>query len=118
MLGDFDIIAHIKEQIRIVINQSRKELVEESNMEINERVRALEVKEKELRQDVREIKEQVTNHLPTQIQAVKDAVDVLTTQHVAKAAIKEWWDTNTKKTLIGIGSIYTLLRIVEVFWKS
>ena len=117
MLGDFDIITYIKEQIRIVINQSRKELVEESNMEINERVRALEVKEKELRQDVREIKEQVTNHLPTQIQDVKDAVDALTTQHVAVAAVKQAWDTNIKRFLIVIGIIWTVLRIVEVFLK-
>lgn len=117
MLGDFDIVQHIKEQLRIILDQSRKEFLEEFNMEINERVRALEVKEKELRQDVREIKEQVTNHIPTQIKDVKDAVDALTTQHVAKAAVKEWWDTNTKKTLIVMGLIFTVLRIVEVFWK-
>ena len=117
MLGDFDIIQHIKEQIQIVVEQARKELLEESKMEINERVRALEVKEKELRSDVAEIKNQVTNHIPTQIAAVKKVVYELRDIHIAETAVAKAWDTNFKKTAIAVAIIFTLLRVAEFFVK-
>jgi len=84
---------------------------------INERVRALEVKEKELRQDVAEIKSQVTNHIPTEIAAVKKVVYELRDTHIAETAVANAWTNNVKKTLIVGGIIFTLLRIVEVLVK-
>jgi len=86
-------------------------------MEINERVRALEVKEKELRKDVEEIKDQVTNHIPTQIASVHKVVNELRDTHIAETAVAKAWDNNLKKVLIGIGCIWTLLRIAEFFVK-
>ncbi len=117
MLGDFDIIQHIKEQIRIVIKQSRKELLEESNMELNEEVVKLKVQYKELKDDVAEIKDQVTNHIPTQIAAVKKVVYELRDTHIAETAVAKAWDNNLKKALIAIGIIWTVLRVVEFFVK-
>ncbi len=117
MFGDFDIIKHIKEQLRIILEQSRKELLEEFNMEINERVRALEVKEKELRSDVAEIKNQVTNHIPTEIAAVKKVVYELRDTHIAETAVANAWSNNLKKTAIVVAIIFTVVRVVEVFLK-
>lgn len=85
--------------------------------ELTDRVTKLEVQHKDLKADVSEIKEQVTNHLPSQIAEVKKSVDALTTQHVAAAAVRHSWDVNLKRFLIGMGVIWTLLRIVEFFVK-
>lgn len=117
MLGDFDIIKYIKEQIRIVIRQSRKELVEESNMEINEEIVKLKVQYKELQKDVEEIKDQVSNHIPTEIAAVQKIVTQIRDTHIAESAVSKAWDTNSKKAVIAVGIIWTVLRIVEVFLK-
>lgn len=84
-------------------------------MEINERVRALEVKEKELRADVSEIKIQVSNHIPTQIATVQATVNDLRDTHIAETAVAKAWDTNLKKTLIITAVVFTILRIVEFF---
>ena len=86
-------------------------------MELNERVVKLEVKEKELRQDVVEIKDQVTNHLPTQISAVQTVVNELRDTHIAESAVAKAWDTNLKKAVISIGIVWTALRVAEVFLK-
>ncbi len=81
--------------------------------DMTERVIQLEVKHKELRADVAEIKDQVTNHLPTQIAAVKQSVDDLITQHVAADAVRHSWDVNLKRFLILMGIIWTTLRVLE-----
>lgn len=86
-------------------------------MELNERVAKLEVKEKDLRQDVEEIKDQVTNHIPTQIAAVQTVVNELRDTHIAETAVAKSWDNNLKKALITIGIIWTVLRVVEFFVK-
>ena len=86
-------------------------------MELNERVAKLEVKEKELRQDIVDIKEQVTNHIPTEIAAVKTVVYELRDVHIAETAVAKAWDINLKKTLIVIGVVFTVLRIAEFFVK-
>ena len=89
-------------------------------MEINERVRALEVKEKELRADVAEIKIQVMNHLPTQIEKVQDAVDAIAIQHTNEQAVKTAWDKNIVKVAMLLGGVWTItnmLRLVVEFVK-
>lgn len=86
-------------------------------MELNERVVKLEVKEKELRKDVEEIKEQVTNHIPSAIAGVQKVVNELRDTHIAEAAVSKAWDINLKKFIIVVGIVWTLIRIVEVFVK-
>ncbi|KKN01812.1 hypothetical protein LCGC14_1123940 [marine sediment metagenome] len=113
MRYDFDIIAHIKEQIRIIVEQSRKELIEESKMEINEEVVKLKVQYKELQKDVDEIKEQVSNHIPTEIAAVKKVVYELRDTHIAETAVSQAWSNTLKKTAITVAIIFTLVRIAE-----
>lgn len=117
MLGDFDIIKHIKEQIQILIKQSREELLEESKMELNEEVIKLKVQYKELQRDVAEIKDQVSNHIPTEISAVKKVVYELRDIHIAETAVAKAWDTNFKKTAIAVAIIFTMLRVAEFFVK-
>jgi len=82
-------------------------------MELNERVVQLEVQGKELRKDVEEIKDQVTNHIPTAIADVQKVVNGLRDTHIAEAAVSKAWDTNLKKFIIGVGIVWTLLRIAE-----
>lgn len=86
-------------------------------MELNERVAKLEVKEKDLRKDVEEIKEQVTNHIPTQIAAVQKVVDGLEKTHIAETAVANAWSNNLKKTAIVVAVIFTVVRIAEFFVK-
>ena len=117
MPDDFDIIRHIKEQIQEIIKQSRKEILKESNMELNEEVVKLKVQYKELRDDVAEIKDQVSNHIPTQIAAVKKVVYELRDTRIGEIAVAKTWDSNLKKTLIVIGVVFTVLRIAEFFVK-
>ncbi len=83
-------------------------------MEINERVRALEVKEKELRNDVAEIKLQVSNHIPSQIRKMQDAVDVIATQHVQERAVKVAWDKSMMKLGMILGVIWTLTNMLRL----
>ena len=86
-------------------------------MELNERIAKLEVKEKELRQDVADIKLQVTNHIPTQISRLSKVVYELRDNQIASAAVRTSWDINMKRAVITIGIIWTILRIIEVFIK-
>lgn len=86
-------------------------------MEQNERIAKLEVKEKELRRDIEDIKEQVTNHIPTQIAAVQTVVDELQRTHIAETAVANAWSNNFKKTLIVVAIVFTLVRLVELALK-
>ena len=86
-------------------------------MELNERVVKLEVKEKELRKDVEEIKDQVTNHIPSAIADVQKVVNELRDVHIAETAVANAWSTNLKKTAIAIAIIFTLVRIAEFVLK-
>ena len=86
-------------------------------MEQNERIAKLEVKEKDLRKDVEEIKDQVTNHIPSAIAGVQKVVNGLRDTHIAEAAVSKAWDTNLKKFIIGVGIVWTLLRIIEFLMK-
>ena len=88
--------------------------------EIPERVAKLEVKHKNLESDVRDIKLQVSNHIPTAIEEIKDAVDALVIQHTTAAAVKKAaekkqyiWDLTLKRFLMCIGLIWTVLRVLE-----
>ena len=82
-------------------------------MELNEEIVKLKVQYKELRQDVEEIKDQVTNHIPTQIAAVQKVVDGLEKTHIAETAVANAWGNNLKKTAIVVAIIFTLVRIAE-----
>jgi len=82
-------------------------------MELNERVVKLEVQGKELRKDVEEIKDQVTNHIPTAIADVQKVVNELRDTHIAESAVSKAWDNNLKKAIIAVGIVWTLIRIAE-----
>ena len=83
-------------------------------MELNERVVKLEVQGKELRKDVEEIKDQVTNHIPTAIADVQKVVNELRDKHIAEAAVSSAWSNNFKKTAIVVAIVFTLVRIAEL----
>ncbi len=82
-------------------------------MELNEEVIKLKVQYKDLRNDVEEIKDQVTNHIPTQIAGVQKVVNELRDTHIAETAVAKAWDNNLKKTAIVVAVIFTLVRIAE-----
>ena len=83
-------------------------------MELNERVRALEVQQKELRADVAEIKLQVMNHIPTQIEKIQEAVDAIATQHVQERAVKVAWDKSMMKLGMILGVIWTFTNMLRL----
>jgi len=86
-------------------------------MELNERVAKLEVQHKDLKADVADIKEQVSNHIPSQIAAVQKVVDGLEKTHIAETAIANAWSNNLKKTAILVAIIFTVVRIAEFILK-
>lgn len=83
-------------------------------MELNERVAKLEVGQKEARLDVAEIKTQVMNHIPTQIEEVRKAVYALRTEHVAQTAVRESWNKNIQKVAVVLGVVWTLIKLLEL----
>lgn len=86
-------------------------------MELNEEIVKLKVQYKQLRDDVEDIKEQVTNHIPSAIEDVQKVVNELRDTHIAETAVANAWNTNLKKTAIAIAIIFTLVRIAEFVLK-
>jgi hypothetical protein len=81
--------------------------------DLPQKVAKLEVRHDQLQKDIDDIKLQVSNHIPTEIASVKKVVYELRDVHIADTAVSKAWNNNLKKTIIIVGCVFTVLRIVE-----
>lgn len=73
----------------------------------------LAAKQAALSEDVAEIKLQVTNHIPHQIEAVQISVDVLTKKYEAVDAVKHFFTNSTQVVLTMAAAVWTIIQIYQ-----
>jgi hypothetical protein len=86
-----------------------------NNLEVGQA--ELRIEQKEMRQDITEIKTQVSNHLPTQIAEVQASVDEIAKRHQTYDAIMWFISLCFKVTTALVGAMWVGLQIVKALHK-
>lgn len=79
------------------------------------RISAVETGLREVKSLLTEIKVQVSNHIPTQMEKISDTVQCLVKKETKRAAIHEFLNGALKTTAVLAGLTYTAFKILEVF---